>query len=156
MKPVFTKWLDSIANQDIKSRFTTSGKYLVSDLYLQQPMDNFHLYYTDNDPDLTSKDHDMAHVFETLKDEDGTAYFFSQFIESYTCEKNSDSKDAIKIFINPNTKRYHANMVYKKIIDYVESHELYYQIPTKKGLKWYPLFSNENKINFYDLCYKNT
>lgn len=86
-------------------------------------------------------------------------------------EKDSDLKYLTKkshpdrnlyqdhIFIDPNTNRYHANMLFRMMVDYSYDKGFDYVLhdpETKKKYVEFNLMDKELKESFYKFCYENT
>ena len=63
------------------------------------------------------------------------------------------------IYIDPTTNRYHANMLFRMLIDYAYENEFDYELhdpETKSVYLKFNLMDRELKKSFYDFCYKNS
>lgn len=72
---------------------------------------------------------------------------------------NYDPEYQDHIYIDPATNRFHANMLFRMMIDYAYENNLDYILhdpETKKPYHKFNLMDKELKHSFYDFCYKNT
>ncbi len=63
------------------------------------------------------------------------------------------------IYIDPNTNRYHANMLFRMMVDYSYDHNFDYILhdpETKKKYLEFNLMDRELKEPFYKFCFENT
>ena len=72
-------------------------------------------------------------------------------------ENNADYAD--HIYIDPKTNRYHANMLFRMLIDYAYENDLDYELhdpETKKPYLKFNLMDKQLKKSFYQFCFENT
>lgn len=64
----------------------------------------------------------------------------------------------IDILIAPNTNRYHANYLFKRMVDYVYENEMFYEIGDLENETYnvMALVEPSLKNSFYEFCYNNT
>jgi hypothetical protein len=118
-------WLDSKVNDEDVDMFSCN-EYTVEPYYSVYEKSE---YYNHNDSDTKSK-------------------LVSDNIDDPELEKYNDH-----LFIYPNTNRYHANMLFRQIIDFSLLNELYIFDNTESMINISDVI---DKDSFYDFCYKNS
>jgi len=158
-------WLDSQL-PDTETKYSEDGSCLPfgRDRYIA----DFKDYYNDNDQDIKASDKTylsiLKHYDKSDRDlyqiqgqyDDNTIQYMKERVERYiNTNKPEHSKE---ILIPPNTYRYHANYLFKKIIDYVEHNGCMYEYyDSRKGKTMkFKLFDKNMKDAFYKFCYDNT
>lgn len=71
---------------------------------------------------------------------------------------NYDPEYQDHIYIDPTTNRFHANMLFRMMIDYAYEHDFDYVLhdpETKKPYHKFNLMDKELKQSFYNFCYNN-
>jgi hypothetical protein len=172
-------WLDSKVNDKyigaIDEEIDGSGIYYRCG---ERDMEEFFYYYTGlNDEDITATNK----LWDKLEPTD----YLESFIESYIkivdeneidgwnsvkkkdhdmIDDSIDNKclkefpEQIDILIPPHTNRHHANYLFKRLVDYCITHDLFFNIfNTKTGkVTRVPLIHPKFKREFYRFCYGNT
>lgn len=105
--------------------------------------DDYDLYYNDNDIDMK-----LNNNLEIMMIEDGEMNYDDTYIERYSTGE--------KVFINPETKRYHISQLYKQLINFNEDNNLNisYPISDNKYIE-IDIFNKDMKEKFYEFCKNN-
>ena len=163
----------------------TETKYSEDGSCLQFEQDrniiDFKDYYNKNDQDIKASDKNYLSVLKHYNGEkselcanknkflffgqkaslllepydNDTLQYMKKRVERYNTNKPEHSKE---ILIPPNTYRYHANYLFKRIIDYVEHNGCMYEYDDsrKKKVIKFKLVDKVMKDAFYKFCYNNT
>jgi hypothetical protein len=117
----------------------------------EQPLYPSSVYYLDNDEDLQRSDKFYPEMLTHLDacepevlNSNKEISSLNQYIHHY-----SDNK---KVLIKPNTNRFHANLLFRKLVDYCGYHGI---IVYNEG-KVEPLINKNMKTEFYKFCHENT
>jgi hypothetical protein len=143
-----TKWLDSkVADK------TVENKYEIDELTIKPYKSHYgnYAYYGENDIDtknMSTSDKYMFQLMGTMTDEE-----LKEDMEIYKLSLYADH-----VLIRPNTNRYHANLLFRKLIDQAFDNDYDYDI--------YNVNANEHlnvnlmdislKKSFYKFCYDNS
>jgi len=143
----FNNWLKSIVNDKYINNKYQLGSHTLQPLSLRK--NHFYRYYRpDNDLDVYHTDESMIYLIK--QDEDD---ILNDFIEEYT----TDNQQNINIFLPPNTNIYHANHLFKKMVNNCNQNNYIYKISSDKGgVRNELLIDPDFKEAFYKFCYKNT
>lgn len=133
------KWLDSLVKD---SEVIDAYKPYSCRLKTKQTVsDNFNFYYQEDDTDVKKNQQfylEMFRIPDTTK-ETKTIRQLKDNVEYY---------DNREMLLKPNTNRFHANYLFKRLVDYCLENNLNY--PTG------PMFNVGLKNDFYKFCYENT
>ncbi|QKF94026.1 hypothetical protein QKU48_gp0568 [Fadolivirus algeromassiliense] len=139
------KWLDNkVSDHDIMSKYEID-EYTIRPYYSYYEMST---YYDENDSDMK-------------KSENMTL----QYINNSTEEELEEDKELLKlsqyadhILLYPNTNRYHANSLFRQLIDYSYNNNYDYNIydPDTRQVSLNNLMDKALKKSFYKFCYDNT
>ncbi|CAH6421779.1 Hypothetical protein KVN_LOCUS465 [uncultured virus] len=158
------KWL----NQKIVTNMNQNlNKNILLDIY------HFYRYYTENDQDVKSSCTYYINLIDVNKNSDDKLLekdiflnFMENNIEKY--QKNLIIKNNFNelykkfpqekyILIDPSTRRYYANILFKKIIDYVDTNNCYYKILDEYNNNLFcKLVDASFKDTFYEFCFDKT
>ena len=77
--------------------------------------------------------------------------------ESDQIPQTPDNRE-IDILIPPNTNRYHANYLFKRMVDFTYNNDMLYEIgnPSTQSYDTVPLITPSFKHAFYAFCYNNS
>lgn len=141
-----TKWLDSKVNDRM-----VMNKYQIDDNTLKPYYSHYDkdcYYDNDNDNDSDMKNNDKLSV---------------QLIENLTVEELKQDKELAKldsyrdhILLHPNTNRYHANYLFRKLVDYSYDNKLEYLYPNPYKKELINLMDKSLKESFYRFCHNNS
>ena len=85
--------------------------------------------------------------YDTISDK---IYFKKMILESRLVQSYYiNNKKKVSIFLNPNSRRYHANMLFNQILDYCDYHNL---VDDNGNL----IFNKYMRNEFYKFCYENS
>jgi|SaaInlStandDraft_4_1057021.scaffolds.fasta_scaffold01572_8 hypothetical protein len=108
------------------------------------PKEHYDYYYSNNDTDEKASDVFYINLLNSIKQSnprelkrDKHLAMINTYIERYGKKK---------ILINPNTNRYHANHLFKNIIDYVETNFEPIEILNLSNVKIENQFNEQDKI----------
>lgn len=122
---ILYEWLDNIPRDTLTIPPRTT-----------QLLGEFECYYTGpRDTDIIASQAD-----EIILESDEYADIYE------SCEDQS----LIQVSLAPHTHRYHANYLFKKLINYTIDNKLYY------GKKKIPVISPKLKLLFYEFCRQNS
>lgn len=76
-------------------------------------------------------------------------YIKKMILESRLVQHYFNNKKRVSIFLNPNSRRYHANMLFNQILDYCYFHNL---VDDNGNL----IFNKYMRNEFYKFCYENS
>lgn len=134
-------WLDSKVNDK-----TISNKYEVSDFSLTHYASNYpkEAYYVDGDQDFDANDKFYYNLLINTNEgdvEEGLRQLY-QYLDH--------------LFIPPNTNRYHANHLFRKMKDFSLENGFDYKVyePTIKKYGLYNFIDAYLKEDFYKFCYQ--
>lgn len=139
------KWLNSKVNDK-----TVSSKYEI-DEYTIKPYDSHYdknTYYTENDSDLKASETILYQLINNLTDE--------ELNENTEISKLSPYAD--HILIRPNTNRYHANLLFRQLIDVSYDNNYDYELYNANMDEQINvnLMDITMKKSFYKFCYDNS
>jgi len=154
------KWLDlKVEDKMIESKYAMYDWSLNPYLDEYEDLELFYRYYNENDQDIKAIDVFYLENLEFMR-ENGTFYdneeleYLDTLIERYIDENGVIKK---RVFIAPNTNRYHANYLFKQIIDNCINNNLVYDFSDEDGnVESLLLFDVNMKDKFYKFCYDNT
>ncbi|MDX1702058.1 MAG: hypothetical protein R3250_15640 [Melioribacteraceae bacterium] len=177
------QWLDSKVEKGTKYDFDM--RYAKCNIH---HILDFYNYYYEDDQDVLGSDHFYSNLLQHARKndpdaiDDSEALFVASFVEQryikpkklenddegWTTvgqEKKEDNMkdlpDNINVLIPPNTYRFHANNLFKNIIDYCIDNELTYgnfntsNSMTEEEDPEELIFNRDMKNSFYELLYKN-
>nr|QBK88858.1 MAG: hypothetical protein LCMiAC01_05400 [Mimivirus LCMiAC01] len=153
------EWLNSkIADPDVEDLYSEDGSCLPFTHHIIKLRD-YNKYYTNKDKDqdqdvLASDDSYIQKINEYNKNKENNKNnkhleYLDKRMEIYTNKK---------IFIPPNSNRYHANYLFKKMIDFSERDYNYNKDGdgTMYNKIEYILVDKNMKNAFYEFCYEHT
>lgn len=104
-----------------------------------------------------------------ISDTDAISHYISQYErDTYyntndVDEQKKDIPDEEKkyidhMYIEPDTKRYHANMLFRRLLDYSIDNNFTYNIYDEENndYEWCDLIDKTLKESFYKFCYENS
>ena len=120
-------------------------------------------YYKENDKNIQLSDENKINELKEFENsifdnsgkikyetESEKIYFKEKILESRLVQKYFTKNKKLKnIFLNPNSKRYHANMLFNQILDYCYVNE----IVDNQGNY---LFNKFMRNDFYIFCFENS
>jgi hypothetical protein len=146
---VISKWLDKRFDKNIDPpRYFLENNYLydyyrlkdknlkLNDNIKINELKNFSKYIKNNKPEYNGPNEKIYHKKLILE---------SKLIQTF---KNDDGKNYYQ-YLNPKTPRYHANMLFNKMIDYCIKNEMV-------DHKDRPLINKSLRNVFYKFCYENS
>ena len=156
LNPNIESWLDSKVNDPVITDIFDPN-YLPT-VYSRHPIhvNDYHLYYLDeNDTDLRASKRFMVYRDIEPEMENYVDKFRSNTRDEWNTHENENDKD---VFIPPHSNRYHANLLFKRLMDYCVNNNLTYKCrnPYTGNIEEVPLIYTDFKNAFYKFCYDNT
>lgn len=166
------RWLDSKVNDRyVESIDEETPGFPPRYYYRNRTMEEFFYYYTGlDDTDIKASERFMSWLEPTpylnslleiyKKEEDEMDDEWKSANKEKESQKNrfKHLPDQIIILIPPHTNRYHANYLFKQLIDYGIKNNLFYGVTNLKTgeRSTVPLIHPKFKRDFYRFCYLNT
>jgi hypothetical protein len=138
---IYNSWLNEKVNEDCVELSSCNKKYTY---------EKFSKYYSMNSDEITKYESLKLYLLNSkylIKND----ILLKQYIEIY-----GDKKKEISVFIPPNTKHYHVNYLFKKLVDIVDKYNMYYEVEENKEIITRPLIDINLKEEFYKFCYDNS
>ena len=138
------KWLDSdidCCTDDIP--IYDNSKY---------DIDKMHKYYLEDDQDINFDNISLLKIIEQSKKDNCMDEYLSMLDCSVEKYVDSINKSITKVLIKPETKRYHANNLFKRLIDQVENNNFKIDFEDES----YDVINVFSKDDFYEFCYNNS
>ena len=138
------QWLDSKVNDN-----TIENKSKVSDNSLKHYMSKYpkYYYYTEDDIDLNSHNNYLYNLIKGMSREE-----LENDIELLKMNNYMDH-----LLLSPNTNRYHANSLFRQLLDHSINNEFNYLLNDENKEKMhFNLIDNSLKNSFYKFCYENS
>lgn len=148
------KWLDEkIEDERIETRYSKNEDMIYKET--KKPMEDYNKYYKEGDSDERASDKVRIDLIKTLEmcdelREDEEMSYIESVMERYMDELGNEKN----ILIPPNTYRYHANYIFKKMIETCEEEGYIYEDIGPEG--YMQLIDVNFKKDFYEFCYNNT
>lgn len=143
MQSKLDQWLDSKVDDNITSKYDLN-EHTLSPYYSHYAKN---AYYTENDTDMKNCDQYHTNLFQTFNDEVIDA--------DPNLTKMSEYMD--HLYICPNSNRYHANYLFRMLVDYSNDNNFDYKIYNENTGKKenVNLMDVSLKKSFYEFCFKN-
>lgn len=115
-------------------------------------LDSETAFKNEQQPDMYYSTYTKDAYYSTEKNDSDLKHISKKFIED-------DNEFLDHIYIDPTTNRYHANLLFRMMIDYAYENNFDYKLhdpETKSPYLKFNLMDKELKESFYNFCYENT
>ncbi len=115
-------------------------------------LDSETVFKNEQPPEMYYSTYTKDAYYSTKENDSDLKHMSKKFIKD-------DNEFLDHIYIDPATNRYHANMLFRMMIDYAYENNFDYALhdpETRKPYLKFNLMDKELKQSFYNFCYENT
>lgn len=152
-------WLDSkVTDSEVADKYSPMSCILPVHSAYQlryQPASSYSRYYTEDDQDIKAHDSFYSDLIDGSDPRDVLSDPTLKHLNSVTQRYGRHTTRSV--LIPPNTNRYHANYLFRQMVDLGFSNSLNYSVLGKDGASMtIPFVTPEFKSAFYEFCKKHT